>query len=129
MKTLMLIIFIAAHFVQAAGVKKSVKAEATKMDLDQVWTFSFEELEMIPDLEKEEFSQNLVKEAHNNEVLKKIKETNAENTFKTIWLSQEKWDLFESKINQFCQDTKNYSSCVKIGDVRVNLLNKYSNRK
>jgi hypothetical protein len=124
MNTFICALLISTSFVHAANTKKEVK-----MDIDQVWTFSFEELDMIPQIEKEEFSRNLVKEAASNEVLKKIKETTSEDKFKTVWSSEEKWDSFETKIKSFCEDTKNYAACIKIGDVRVNLLNKYSNRK
>jgi len=114
-----------------AAPKKAVKKETQKveMDLNRVWTFNFEELSQLPASEKEVFTKSLVKEAQSNEVLKKIKETSSEDSFKAVIDSEEKWNTVSGKINNFCQDSHNYSDCDKLAKIRVDLVIKNSTHK
>lgn len=120
--------FQIAH-AKKAPVKTVAKAPAEKMDLEQIWTFNYEELDQLPAKQKDEFRKNFSEEAKTNTVLKKISETSSEESLKTVLASQEKWDAIEQKISNFCQDTHNYASCEKLARVRTDLLFKYSTRK
>ncbi len=112
----------------SAAEKTKSKVKAVP-DLDRVWTFSFEELNMLDENEKSEYAQSLVQAVSKNKVLGQFKEATSEKDFKTILVSEEKWTTFEKKMNQQCQDKKNYSDCDKVARLRVDLLNKYSTRK
>jgi hypothetical protein len=114
-----------------AAPKKAVKKEEKKavMDLNRVWTFNFEELSQLPASEKEVFTKSLVKEAQSNMVLKKIKETTSEDTFKPVVESEEKWNSVANKINSFCQDSHNYDDCLKLAKIRVDLVIKNSTHR
>lgn len=118
-------------FALHAAPKKASKKETKKveMDLDQVWTFNFEELSQLPASEKEVFTKSFVKEAQNNVVLKKIKEVNSEEAFKPVVESEEKWNSVATKINNFCQDSHNYADCEKLSKIRVDLVIKNSNHR
>lgn len=102
-------------------------SEKTKMDFNQVWTFTYEELDSLPPSQKDEFSKSLIQEASNNTVLKKINMTSEEN-LKTVLSSEEKWTATENKISSYCQDSHNYTACEKLSKIRVDLLLKYSLR-
>ncbi|MBC7457697.1 MAG: hypothetical protein H7235_05425 [Bdellovibrionaceae bacterium] len=129
--TLVTMFCLSSFSVYAASTKKSVKKETKKVevDRDRVWTFNFEELSQLPASEKEVFTKSLVKEAQSNVVLKKIKEVASENSFKLVVASEEKWNSVATKINNYCQDSHNYSDCEKIAQIRVDLVIKNSTHR
>ena len=127
LKNWSLILVLAALPLSAAEKTKS-KAKSAP-DLDRVWTFSFEELNMLDESEKLEYTKSLIEAVPKNKVLGGFKESASENEFKTLLVSEEKWTVFEKKINKQCQDKKNYSDCDQVARLRVDLLNKYSTRK
>lgn len=122
---------LSSFSIHAASAKKAVKKETKKVevDMDRVWTFNFEELSQLPTSEKEIFTKNLVSEAQNNIVLKKIKEVATEDTLKPVVDSEEKWNAVATKINNFCQDSHNYADCEKIAKIRVDLVIKNSTHR
>lgn len=125
MKTILFTV-IALSFSFALAKKNSAKV---KMELDQVWTFGFEELDLLPLNQQDEFAQSLAKEAETNPVLKKIPQTSSLASLKNVLATEEKWTPVEKKITGFCQDTHNYSACEKIAKIRNDLLFKYNTRK
>lgn len=122
------ILFTLIVIMSSFSLAKKPSAKV-KMDLNQIWTFNFEELHQLPVKEQDEFTQNLAKEAESNPVLKKITETSSLEKLKVALSSEEKWNPIEQKISSFCQDTHNYSSCEKLAKIRTDLLFKYSPRK